>query len=126
MGGIFKCSKPIPKEVREKIVKLAVQGVRVNQISRHLKITHGCVSRILKIYYQTNSIEPSIRKLKGKVTTPLVIHALWKYKSENPKISAPQIRCRLLKDMVCCEKNVPSISTIKRTVRENILRKSYE
>ena len=59
LGGIFKHGKPIPEDVREKIVQLAVQGLRGSQISRQLKITCSVIFYILKKYHQTGSIEPS-------------------------------------------------------------------
>ena len=127
LGGVFKHSKPIPKEVREKIVQLAIQGVRNEQIARDLKITDGCICGILKKYYQTGSIEPTIRKNKGRnVLTPLVMHAIHKYKSENPAISARQIGNNLLNDTVCDGKNVPSISSINNWTRKSIFGKSYK
>ena len=120
LGGVFKHSKPLPKEIREKIVQLALQGVRQIHISHQLKITPQTISNILKKYYQTGSIEPTIRKSKGKVLTPLIIHAIHKYKSENPAISARQIRDKLLNVNVCDGKNVPSIRSINHCIRKSI------
>ena len=126
LGGIFKHAKPLPEEVRQKIVHLDAQGVEPWQISRELKIDHKSIYKILKKYHQTGSIEPEIREFKGKVLTPLVIHAMHKYKSENPAMSARQIRNKLLYDNVCCEKNVPSIWSVHNTVRKYIFGKGYK
>ena len=43
----------------------------------------------------------------------LIINAIYTYKSENPGIFAWEIRDKLLNDKVCCEDNVPMLTTIK-------------
>ena len=65
LGGISKQGRPLPKDVREKIVQLDAQGRRKHHIAYQLKITPQTVYRILKRYHQTGSIEPTIRKGTG-------------------------------------------------------------
>lgn len=47
--GRFYCpGRPLDMGVREEIIRLFQQNMKVNQISKILKISHGCVSKIIK------------------------------------------------------------------------------
>ena len=56
------------------------------------------------------------------MATPPVVDAISKYKKENPTMFAWEIRDRLLTEGVCSQENVPSVSSINRSVETNILR----
>ena len=113
--------RPLPEPVRRRIVELAHQGVRPCDISRQLRVSHGCVSKILGRYYETGSIRPGvIGGSKPKVATPSVVEKIAQYKRENPTMFAWEIRDRLLADVVCNQDNVPSVSSINRIVRNRI------
>uniref|UniRef100_A0A2C9KDQ5 Paired domain-containing protein n=1 Tax=Biomphalaria glabrata TaxID=6526 RepID=A0A2C9KDQ5_BIOGL len=118
LGGVFVNGRPLPDIVRSKIVELAHAGIRPCDISRQLRVSHGCVSKILGRYYETGSIKPGvIGGSKPKVATPMVVKAITKYKEENPTMFAWEIRDKLLSDNVCSSDNVPSVSSINRIVR---------
>ncbi|XP_071828877.1 paired box protein Pax-5-like isoform X1 [Apostichopus japonicus] len=121
LGGVFVNGRPLPDVVRQRIVNLAHSGVRPCDISRQLRVSHGCVSKILGRYYETGSIKPGvIGGSKPKVATPKVVSKIAEYKRQNPTMFAWEIRDRLLAEGVCDKDNVPSVSSINRIVRNKL------
>uniref|UniRef100_A0A671VUI7 Paired domain-containing protein n=1 Tax=Sparus aurata TaxID=8175 RepID=A0A671VUI7_SPAAU len=113
LGGVFINGRPLPHVVRQRIVELAQRGVRPCEISRRLRVSHGCVSKILTRYNETGSIRPGmIGGSKPKVATPRVVQTILDLKHTNPSMFAWEIRDRLLLDGVCDQDSVPSISSI--------------
>ena len=64
LGGVFINGRPLPIEMRHQIVELALKGVKPCVISRSLKVSHGCVSKILTRYNKTGSIKPGAETKK--------------------------------------------------------------
>ncbi|XP_041866287.1 paired box protein Pax-2a isoform X3 [Melanotaenia boesemani] len=128
LGGVFVNGRPLPDVVRQRIVELAHQGVRPCDISRQLRVSHGCVSKILgsyqkafQRYYETGSIKPGvIGGSKPKVATPKVVEKIAEYKRQNPTMFAWEIRDRLLAEGVCDNDTVPSVSSINRIIRTKV------
>uniref|UniRef100_A0A8C4QQN2 Paired box 2 n=2 Tax=Eptatretus burgeri TaxID=7764 RepID=A0A8C4QQN2_EPTBU len=121
LGGVFVNGRPLPDVVRQRIVELAHQGVRPCDISRQLRVSHGCVSKILGRYYETGSIRPGvIGGSKPKVATPKVVEKIAEYKRQNPTMFAWEIRDRLLAERVCDTDTVPSVSSINRIIRTKV------
>uniref|UniRef100_A0A6I8S8E2 Paired box 2 n=1 Tax=Xenopus tropicalis TaxID=8364 RepID=A0A6I8S8E2_XENTR len=117
LGGVFVNGRPLPDVVRQRIVELAHQGVRPCDISRQLRVSHGCVSKILGRYYETGSIKPGvIGGSKPKVATPKVVDKIAEYKRQNPTMFAWEIRDRLLAEGICDNDTVPSVSSINSAV----------
>ncbi|XP_033952565.1 paired box protein Pax-3-like isoform X1 [Gymnodraco acuticeps] len=119
LGGVFINGRPLPNHIRHKIVEMAHHGVRPCVISRQLRVSHGCVSKILCRYQETGSIRPgAIGGSKPKQgTTPDVDKRIEDYKRENPGMFSWEIRDKLLKDGICDRNTVPSVSSISRTMR---------
>ncbi|XP_023724410.1 protein gooseberry-neuro [Cryptotermes secundus] len=131
LGGVFINGRPLPNHIRLKIVEMAAAGVRPCIISRQLRVSHGCVSKILNRYQETGSIRPGvIGGSKPRVATPEVEQRIEDYKKANPGIFSWEIRDRLIKEGLCDGNNAPSVSSISRLLRggrrdETDLKKDY-
>ncbi|KAL9703803.1 hypothetical protein quinque_007321 [Culex quinquefasciatus] len=115
LGGVFINGRPLPNHIRYKIVEMAAAGVRPCVISRQLRVSHGCVSKILNRYQETGSIRPGvIGGSKPKVATPEVEARIEDMKKMNPGIFSWEIREKLIKEGVS---DPPSVSSISRLLR---------
>lgn len=121
LGGIFVNGRPLPLHIRQRIIELALIGVRPCDISRQLLVSHGCVSKILTRFYQTGSIRPgSIGGSKPKqVTTPQVVKRIIELKCQSPTLFAWEIRDLLRRERQQQQSSfvIPSISSINRILR---------
>lgn len=98
LGGVFINGRPLPNHIRLKIVEMAAAGVRPCVISRQLRVSHGCVSKILNRYQETGSIRPGvIGGSKPRVATPEVEAKIEDMKRQNPGIFSWEIREKLIK-----------------------------
>ncbi|VDK71713.1 unnamed protein product [Litomosoides sigmodontis] len=121
LGGIYANGRPLPAHLRECIIQMAASGTKPCQISRQLRISHGCVSKILSRYRNTGSIRPGkIGGSKPKKSLPQVVTAIAIYKHCRPSMFSWEIRSRLISDGVCSAFNVPSISSISRIIRTKL------
>lgn len=77
---------------------MAAAGVRPCVISRQLRVSHGCVSKILNRYQETGSIRPGvIGGSKPRIATEEVGNKVEEYKKDNPTIFSWEIKDRLIK-----------------------------
>lgn len=98
LGGVFINGRPLPNHIRLKIVEMAAAGVRPCMISRNLRVSHGCVSKILNRYQETGSIRPGvIGGSKPKIATPEIEVKIEDMKRANPGIFSWEIREKLIK-----------------------------
>ncbi|KRZ35917.1 putative RING finger protein -like protein, partial [Trichinella pseudospiralis] len=122
LGGTYANGRPLPAALRQKIVEMAIRGVKPCRISKELRVSHGCVSKILSKWRETGSIKPGkIGGSKPKKSLPEVIAAINIYKRCRPSMFSWEIRERLIADGICTEYNVPSISSINRIIRNRLL-----
>ncbi|XP_074818772.1 paired box protein Pax-4 [Natator depressus] len=118
LGGLFVNGRPLPPCKRKRIIELAASGVRACDISRSLKVSNGCVSKILGRYYQTGAVEPkAIGGSKPRMVTPEVVARISQLKLEHPSIFAWEIRRKLHSEGICASDRTPSVSSINRVLR---------
>ncbi|BFZ23814.1 hypothetical protein BsWGS_26853 [Bradybaena similaris] len=132
LGGVFINGRPLPNHIRLKIVEMASQGVRPCVISRQLRVSHGCVSKILQRYQETGSIRPGvIGGSKPRATSQEVDGRIEEYKRENPGVFSWEIRDKLQKvsdrnDVVCDRTSAPSVGSMSRVLRSRCPREVEE
>ena len=90
LGGVFINGRPLPTHIRMKIIEMAQQGIRPCVISRQLKVSHGCVSKILQRFHETGSIKPGA--IGGSKTRSIKVEE----KSENEKMHVKKQACSSL------------------------------
>lgn len=118
LGGVFVNGKPLPKALRIRIIQLARLGVRASDISRQLRISHGCVSKILNKFYETGSIEPgAIPSSKSREITPEITKRIEAFVLEQPDMFSWEVRDRLLVEGVCVKANLPSMEAISQLLK---------
>ncbi|XP_065368247.1 protein gooseberry [Calliphora vicina] len=118
LGGVFINGRPLPNHIRRQIVEMAAAGVRPCVISRQLRVSHGCVSKILNRYQETGSIRPGvIGGSKPRVATPDIETKIEEMKQENPGIFSWEIRSKLIESGMCDKNTAPSVSSISRLLR---------
>ncbi|VDN58248.1 unnamed protein product [Dracunculus medinensis] len=117
LGGVFINGHPLPQHIRLRIVEMASSGVKPCHISRQLRVSHGCVSKILYKYAETGSVSPgqiggNSRSRKALVA---VENHIIRLRNKYPLMNANQIRFYLIEKGICSKSNVPTVSSIHKS-----------
>lgn len=100
-------------------------GVRPCDISRQLRVSHGCVSKILCRYQETGTVDPGIVSLnKPRDVTPEIEEKIDQFRKENAGIFSWEVRDRLLRENVCSKSTVPSLSAISQILKTKIVQEN--
>lgn len=118
LGGLFINGKPLPKPLRLRIIELARLGVRPSDISRQLRVSHGCVSKILNKYQETGSVEPGASpSYKRKEISQVVLAKIEEYVQGQPDIFSWEVRDRLIREKACSKLTVPSLEAVSKVIK---------
>ena len=110
--------KPLPNSVRQRIIEMAELGIRPCDISRQLKVSHGCISKLLAKYNDTGSFEPgrAKRKTSRDVSTE-VRNKIEEYRRAAPGIFSWEVKEKLVADGLCTKETLPPLTVISRLLR---------
>ena len=97
---------------------MAELGIRPCDISRQLKVSHGCISKLLSKYNDTGSFEPgrAQRKTSRDVSTE-VKNKIEEYRRATPGIFSWEVKEKLVADGYCTKESLPPLTVISRMLR---------
>ncbi|XP_068741362.1 paired box protein Pax-3-B-like [Montipora capricornis] len=115
LGGLFLNGKPLPNSVRQKIIEMAELGIRPCDISRQLKVSHGCISKLLSKYNDTGSFEAGRRTRRGGSEMNSKIEECGR---SFPGVLSSKDKEKLLASGLCSRETLLSVPTNSSVVRE--------
>ena len=122
LGGVFFNGKPLPNSVRQQIIEMAELGIRPCDISRQLKVSHGCISKLLSKYNKTGSFEPGRATNKKAIeVSPTIAKRIDEYRRTTPGIFSWE---KLLADGLSSKETLPHETDISGVLREEMHRTS--
>ena len=123
---MYVSGKPLSRELRRRIINLSCLGLRQCDISRQLKVTHGCISKLLSKYQETGNVDPVQNAGRPRVITAEIEKKIDQYRRADPGAFCWELREHLLRDNVCSVDEIPSLSSISRLVKSKIINEAAE
>ena len=115
---MFVNGKPLPNSVRQRIIEMAELGIRPCDISRQLKVSHGCISKLLSKYNDTGSFEPGRAKRKtSRDVSSEVKNKIEEYRRAAPGIFSWEVKEKLVVEGYCTKESLPPLTVISRMLR---------
>ena len=97
---------------------MAELGIRPCDISRQLKVSHGCISKLLSKYNDTGSFEPGRAKRKtSRDVSSEVKNKIEDYRCTAPGIFSWEVKEKLVADGLCTKETLPPVTVISRLLR---------
>jgi len=97
---------------------MAELGIRPCDISRQLKVSHGCISKLLSKYNDTGSFEPGRAKRKtSRDVSSEVKNKIEEYSHTTPDIFSWEVKEKLVADGYCTKESLPPLTVISRLLR---------
>ena len=117
-GRAFNHGRPLPTHLRLKIVEMAATGARRSVISRQLKVSHSCVTRIIARYRETGCPLPKKPGPGPKIhaAAPETQSKVKEHKQDRPDILNTGTREQLISEGVCNKKMASSVSPVSQVL----------
>lgn len=112
--------------MRSRIITLSCLGLRQCDISRQLKVTHGCISKLLAKYQESGILNAAQNTGRPRVITADIERKIDQYRRKDPGAFCWELRDYLLRDSVCPEDQIPSLSSISRLIKNKIVHEAVE
>ncbi len=102
LGGVFINGRPLPHQMRMQIISMANAGIRPCVISRQLRVSHGCVSKILYKYAETGTVSPGqVGGSRPRLSIGTVERHVVRMKKDNASLFSWEIREKLIEQQLC-------------------------
>ena len=118
--GIFDNGKALPQIYRERVLDLHHEGFSQREISESVRVSVGYVNKVIQLYEDNNTSLARPRRTPARnIVTPDVAEYIEAEKLCKPSTYTSEIQQRLLLDGVSPPGHLPSLSSIKKCVRED-------
>ena len=121
VNGLYYSGRPTDIHTRTKVLDMYLQGQPFSKISKTTGLTTRGAQKICKQYENTGSLAPTQRAGGARsVLMNNVVEHIEYYKMCKPSIYNKEIREKLISEEVCTEQNVPSLSSISKSIRYDL------
>ena len=121
VNGIYFAGQPTDLHTRSKVLDMYYQGKTFAEISSCTGLTSRGALKICDHHASTGTLKAGTKCGSGRsvLTKNVVLHIEY-YKSFKPSTYNKEIRENLIVDGVCTEENAPSLSSISKSIRNDL------